>query len=482
MMTISETEGSGALPVDVAEFIDQQPVGGFQLKLLALCAAVLFLDGFDTQAIGYVAPALAKEWGLTRAALGPVFSAGLFGLMIGALLLGPLADRIGRKKIIIFSTLAFGIGALVTALVNDVSTLLAIRFLTGLGLGGAMPNAVAMTSEFNPRRRRATMVMIMFCGFSVGAALGGLLAAALIPHFGWRSVFVVGGVAPLLLAPILAVQLPESVRFLALTGRANHRVGGLLGLIAPKVAFAPGTQFVMHEPHLPGIPVLHLFRQGRTLVTLLLWVVFFMSLLDIYFLANWLPTVLNDLGSSVSASAAIGSMLQVGGVVGTFALGSIIDRFSFRALALVYFIAVFAVGAIGQFGHSIILVTVAIFAAGFCIIGGQIAANALAAAFYPTSVRATGVGWALGIGRIGSIVGPLVGGMLMTMKWSTASLFMAAAAAALCAALAAFWLSRLAGWEGPASSPRRRNRPREAVASNRGEREPVIELQMQRRC
>jgi MFS transporter, AAHS family, 4-hydroxybenzoate transporter len=447
MMAISEAQGGGA-PVDVAEFIDQQPVGRFQLKLLSLCAAVLFLDGFDTQAIGYVAPALAKEWGLTRAALGPVFSAGLFGLMIGALLFGPLADRVGRKKIIIFSTLAFGLGALVTAFVHDVNALLAIRFLTGLGLGGAMPNAVAMTSEFNPRRRRATMVMIMFCGFSVGAALGGLLAAALIPQFGWRSVFVVGGVAPLLLAPILALSLPESVRFLALTGRANDRVSGLLGRIRPKVAFARGTQFVMHEPHLPGIPVLHLFRQGRTLVTLLLWVVFFMSLLDIYFLANWLPTVLNDLGSSVSASAAIGSMLQVGGVVGTFALGSIIDRFSFRALALVYFIAVFAVGAIGQFGHSIILVTVAIFAAGFCVIGGQIAANALAAAFYPTSVRATGVGWALGIGRIGSIVGPLVGGMLMTMKWSTASLFMAAAAAALCAALAAFWLSRLAGMGG----------------------------------
>ena len=447
MTTTSEAHG-GRSPVDVADFIDQQPVGGFQLKLLLLCAAVLFLDGFDTQAIGYVAPALAKEWGLTRSALGPVFSAGLFGLMIGALLFGPLADRIGRKKIIIVSTLSFGIGALLTAFVKDVNSLLAIRFLTGLGLGGAMPNAVAMTSEFNPRRRRATMVMIMFCGFSVGAALGGLLAAALIPQFGWRSVFVVGGIAPLALAPFLALRLPESVRFLALTGRANDRVAGLLRLISPKVAFPPGTQFVVHEPHLPGIPVLHLFRQERTLVTLLLWVVFFMSLLDIYFLSNWLPTVLNDLGSSVSASAAIGSMLQVGGVVGTFALGSIIDRFSFRALALVYFIAVFAVGAIGQFGHSIVLVTMAIFAAGFCIVGGQIAANALAAAFYPTSVRATGVGWALGIGRVGSIVGPLVGGVLMTMKWSTASVFMAAAAAALCAALAAFWLSRLAGMGG----------------------------------
>ena len=311
-----------------------------------------------------------------------------------------------------------------------------------------MPNAVAMTSEFNPRRRRATMVMIMFCGFSVGAALGGLLAAWLIPQFGWRSVFVIGGIAPLALAPILAWRLPESVRFLALAGRAPERVAELLGYINPKAVFAPATQFVVHEPRLAGMPVLHLFREGRTLPTLLLWVVFFMSLLDLYFLSNWLPTVLNDLGASVSTAAVIGSMLQVGGVVGTFALGSVIDRFSFRALALVYFAAVFAVGAIGQLGHSVIFVTTAIFAAGFCIVGGQIAANALAATFYPTSVRATGVGWALGIGRVGSIVGPLVGGALLTAKWSTGSVFIAAAMAALCAALAAFSLSRLAGMSG----------------------------------
>src|SRR5882757_7662988 len=399
-MAISQAQLSTS-PVDVAAFIDAQPVGGFQIRLLLICAAVLFLDGFDTQAIGYVAPALAKEWGLTK-------------------------------------------GALVTAFVQDVNTLLAIRFLTGLGLGGAMPNAIAMTSEFNPRRRRATMVMIMFCGFSVGAALGGLLAAALIPQFGWRSVFVVGGVAPLLLVPVLALRLPESVRFLALTGRANERVAELLGFIGPRAVFAPATQFVVHEPELAGIPVLHLFRDLRTLVTLLLWVVFFMSLLDLYFLSNWLPTVLNDLGASVSEAAAIGSMLQVGGVVGTFALGSIIDRFSFRALALVYFVAVFAVGAIGQLGHSVVFVTMAIFAAGFCIVGGQIAANALAATFYPTSVRATGVGWALGIGR----VGPLVGGALLIAKWSPGSVFMAAAGAALCAAVAAFSLSRLAGMGG----------------------------------
>jgi AAHS family 4-hydroxybenzoate transporter-like MFS transporter len=447
-MAGSEARAGKAPVIDLVDFIDRQPVGGLHLRLLLICAAVLFLDGFDTQAIGYVAPALAREWGLSKGALGPVFSAGLFGLMIGALVFGPLADRIGRKKIIVLSTLAFGVGALITALVRDVNALLVIRFLTGLGLGGAMPNAIAMTAEFNPQRRRATMVMIMFCGFSIGAALGGPLAAWLIPQFGWRAVFLVGGLAPLVMAPILVLRLPESVRFLATAGHAPERVAELLKKISPHTAFAPGVEFLVHEPHLAGLPVAHLFREGRTPVTLLLWVVFFMSLLDIYFLANWLPTVLNDLGASVSQAVLIGSMLQVGGVVGTLALGSIIDRFSFRALALVYFAAVFAVGAIGQLGHSVILISVAIFAAGFCVVGGQIAANALAAAFYPTSVRATGVGWALGMGRVGSIVGPLVGGVLLAGQWNTGAVFLTAAGAALCAALAAFGLSRLTGGAG----------------------------------
>jgi AAHS family 4-hydroxybenzoate transporter-like MFS transporter len=447
-MATDQPQAGGTPAIDLVDFIDREPVGGFQIRLLLTCAGVLFLDGFDTQAIGYVAPALAKEWGLTKGALGPVFSAGLFGLMIGALVFGPLADRVGRKKIIIFSTAAFGLGALATALVQDLNSLLVIRFLTGLGLGGAMPNTVAMTSEYNPQRRRATMVMIMFCGFSIGAAFGGFLAADLIPRFGWRSVFIVGGIAPLLLLPVLVWRLPESVRFLATAGQAPERVAELLKRISPHSAFAPDARFVVHEARLAGIPVAHLFREGRTAATLLLWVVFFMSLLDIYFLANWLPTVLNDLGASVSEAVMIGSLLQVGGVVGTLALGSVIDRFSFRALALVYFGAVFAVGAIGQLSHSAALVSIAIFAAGFCVVGGQIAANALAAAFYPTSVRSSGVGWALGIGRIGSIIGPLVGGMLLAAKWSTSAVFMTAAAAALCAALAALSLSRLAGTGG----------------------------------
>src|ERR1700751_1825429 len=248
--------GAGkARVIDLVDFIDRQPVGSFQIRLLLTCAAVLFLDGFDTQAIGYVAPALAREWGLSKGALGPVFSAGLFGLMIGALVFGPLADRIGRKKIIVLSTLAFGVGALITALVRDVNALLVIRFLTGLGLGGAMPNAIAMTAAFNPQRRRANLVMIMCCGFSVGAALRGPRRPGLIPQFAWRAVFLVGGLAPLVMAPILVLRLPESVRFLATAGHAPERVAQLLKKISPHTAFAPGVEFLVHETRLAGLPV-----------------------------------------------------------------------------------------------------------------------------------------------------------------------------------------------------------------------------------
>ncbi|BAM87550.1 4-hydroxybenzoate transporter [Bradyrhizobium oligotrophicum S58] len=442
-MEIDRKQGSSLAEIDVPALIDRLPIGKFQIRVLLICAAVLFVDGFDTQAIGYVAPALAQEWKLTRGALGPVFSAGLFGLMLGAIAFGTLADRVGRKRIIVIATAAFGLGTLATVLAQDATSLIALRFLTGLGLGGAMPNAVALTSELAPHRRRATMVMAMFAGFSIGAALGGLLAAALIPAFGWRAVFLVGGLVPLLLTPLLAVSLPESIRYLALAGGRDRDVATLLRQVDPTLRTADDTRFVLAEPRLPGLPVAHLFAERRAGTTLLLWVVFFMSLLDLYLLSNWLPTVLNDLGVSVSSAAAIGAMLQVGGVVGTFALGRIIDRFSFRALALTYLGAAIAVAAIGVSGHAIALVTIAIFAAGFCIVGGQIAANALTATYYPTAIRATGMGWALGIGRIGSIVGPLIGGAMLASHVDVETLFVVAAIPALVAAATALLLARI---------------------------------------
>lgn len=431
--------------LDVGGFIDAQPVGRFQVSILLACAAVLFVDGFDTQAIGYVAPAIARDWSLTRGALGPVFSAGLFGLMIGALVLGPVADRVGRRRIMLASTVVFGIFSLATAFAPDLNWLMALRFATGLGLGGAMPNAIALTAEYSPQRRRATMVMAMFCGFSVGAAAGGLIAAALIPAWGWQSVFIAGGAVPLALAPVLAARLPESVRFLALSGRDDAQVASLLRRLAPAASVPADTRFVIREDERGRMPVASLFREGRGIATALFWVVFFMSLLDLYLLSNWLPSVLNELGASVSVASVVGSMLQVGGVAGALTLGRFIDRQPFRTLAAVYALAAVAVVAVGQTGHSVPLAAVAIFCAGFCIVGGQTSANALAAHYYPTAIRSTGVGWALGIGRIGSIAGPLLGGVMLARHVGAGSLFAAAAVPAAIACAAGWGLQRLAG-------------------------------------
>jgi AAHS family 4-hydroxybenzoate transporter-like MFS transporter len=428
---------------DVAAFIDEQPIGPFQIRLLLICAVVLFLDGFDTQGIGYVAPALAHDWGLARGALGPVFSAGLLGNMIGALLFGSVADRIGRKRIIVLSTAAFGLGTLATIFAQDITSLLVIRLLTGLGLGGALPNVIALTSEFSPQRHRATMVMVMFVGFSVGSAVSGLIGAALLSTFGWRSVFLIGGIAPLILVPFLSAHLPESVRFLALSGGADARVSDLLMRLAPSARLPFAMRFEVRDAKFVGPPIAYLFSEGRAMATLLLWAIFFTSLLDLYLLLNWLPTVLNDLGASVSVAAGVGAMLQVGGIVGTLTLGRFIDRFSFRALALAFLFAALAIAIVGFSGQSIVFAIFAIACAGFFLVGGHIAAIALTATYYPTMARSTGLGWAIGIGRVGSIAGPLIGGVMLARDVDTPSLFMVAAVPALLASIAAFALARV---------------------------------------
>jgi AAHS family 4-hydroxybenzoate transporter-like MFS transporter len=429
---------NGPTTVDVPDLIDGQKVSGFQIRVLLLCAAVVFMDGFDAQAIGYVAPVLSKAWKLKPGALKDVFAAGLFGLMLGALVFGPIADRVGRKAVIILCTIAFSVFTLLTITSSSLVSLFYWRLLTGFGLGGAMPNAIALTSEYSPHRRRAVMVMIMFCGFSLGSALGGFFAAWLIPVMGWTGVFWVGGLFPLLLVPFLILALPESIRLLALKGTEADRIRKILGRINATLTFGPGTTFAAHEGRLRGFAVRHLFRESRALGTILIWIMFFMNLLNLYFLASWLPTVIHNTGISMEKSAAITSLLQIGGTIGTFSFGWLFDRLSpFRVLASAYFVAGFFIAGIGMAGASVGLIILTVFGAGFCIVGAQIGANAMAAGYYPTAIRSTGVGWAPGIGRIGSIVGPWVGGLILSFEWRTSSLFLTAAIPALLAALAA---------------------------------------------
>ena len=257
-----------AVTGDLVQLINQREIGRFHFQLLGLCAAVVFMDGFDAQAIGYVAPSLSQAWHLAPGALGPVFGAGLFGIMLGALVGGPVADYLGRKRVIIFAALFFGICTLITAVVKDVQQLLIIRFITGLGLGAAMPNAIALISEYSPKRRHAIMVMAMFCGFSLGAALGGLVAGLLVPRFGWPSVFVFGGVVPLLLVPLLAVALPESVRFLLLRNPADPAITSIVSKLGAAPAVSRGPFTISEEGH-EGFTVPQLFTHGRALATVL---------------------------------------------------------------------------------------------------------------------------------------------------------------------------------------------------------------------
>lgn len=421
--------------VEVERVLGETHHPAFHFMLLALMGLCLVIDGFDAQAMGYVAPSVIAQWHVPKAALGPVFSASLVGMLLGALGLSVLADRIGRRPVLIGATLAFALTMLVTPLASTIPALMALRFVTGLGLGCIMPNAMALVGEFSPHAHRVKRMMLVSCGFTVGAALGGFVSAALIPTYGWHAVFYVGGVVPLVLGIAMLALLPESLQFLVVKGRVE-RAKAWLAKFDPQLRVDRETRLVVREHNEAGAPVAELFRAGRTGVTLLLWAISFMNLIDLYFLSNWLPTVMRDAGYASGTAVLVGTMLQAGGVVGTVLLGWLIERFGFVRVLLVSFAcaAVF-VGAIGSVSHTLPWLLVAVFAAGFCVVGGQPAVNALAGHYYPTTLRSTGIGWSLGIGRIGSVLGPLVGGQLIALNWSNAALFQAAAVPVLCSAL-----------------------------------------------
>lgn len=435
--------------VDITAFVNERRVGGFQILVVALCALTVFLDGFDTQSIAFVAPSIAHEWNLQRAALGPIFVASLVGLLVGALLFGPVADKIGRRSMLMACTLIFGICTLLTARSDSVTELLVFRFIAGLGLGGGMPNAIALTAEYCPENRRATLVMIMFTGFSLGAAAGGILAAVLIPNFGWRSVWYVGGVLPLLLLPLQFATLPESIRFLVVSNAPVERISRLVQRIDRKFQPPAGVRYEIAEARAPGVPVAHLFRGGRAWGTVFLWTMFFMNLLDLFFLQNWIPVITNAAGIPVQTAVVIGTLFQVGGVIACLFVGFPIDRYgAYRVLPLLYALGCLFVIIIGHAGASVPLLMLLTFGAGFCVVGGQNSANALAAIFYPTPMRSTGVGWSLGIGRIGAILGPLIGGFLISLRWPNSSIFLLGSLPLLCAAIAVFTMGRVYRSEG----------------------------------
>lgn len=423
--------------VDITELINRQKIGRFHLRLMILGCLVLVIDGYDAQSIGFAAPALAAAWHVARSSFGPVFAAGLLGMALGALLFGVLADRFGRRTIIIFCVFFFGVLTLAKAWAPSLGVLLVLQFVAGLGVGGAMPNAIALVTEYSPVRSRATMVMIGLCGFALGAGGGGLLASRLLPAYGWKSMFILGGVAPLVIGPILIAALPESLSLMIIRKRSSAQVVRLLSKIAPHYSPPGDASFLVREKKGSGVPVTHLFRDGRAGMTILLWFAVVMDLLVIYFMLSWLPMLLHNKGLPVANAVAAAAMFSTSGLVGTALMGRVMDWLGVhRTLAALFALAALSIVMIGTGGSSYWRTEIAIMCAGFCAVGGHNGISAYAGQLYPTFIRSTGVGWALGMGRIGSLTSPMIGGLLLAWHWNTSVIFyMVAVPAAIAAVL-----------------------------------------------
>ncbi|MCC4254495.1 MFS transporter [Sphingobium naphthae] len=410
----------------IATLIDDRPMRPSQWMTVLMCGLVMFLDGFDTQAISYMAPHIAEEWDLPRAMLGPIFSAALVGLMVGYLFFSPLSDRFGHKRMVVWSTAAFAASTLLCLIAGNVTTLVLLRFLTGVGLGAATPSAVALTSEYSPKRWRASFVLAIYCGFSLGFVAAGLAAGWLIPAHGWRSLFWIGAILPLALVPILFLFLPEAITTLTRPGADRDVALAQFRRLDP--AFRP--EDLPHAPvgetgARPRAPLRIILASNLRFGTLLLWLVFVINLGTFYAMQSWMPTILTDLGYPTGTVVATTTIFTVGGIVAALIVGPLMDRVSpYLALAGLYAAGFVCVGAIGLLlgsGAAALLATS--FLAGICVSGGQKSVIALAAVFYDAQVRSTGVGWALGIGRVGGIGGPLIVGTALGAGLSPQGVF-----------------------------------------------------------
>lgn len=417
---MNQAQNNVGKSLDVQSFINQQPLSRYQWRVVLLCFLIVFLDGLDTAAMGFIAPALSQEWGIDRASLGPVMSAALIGMVFGALGSGPLADRFGRKGVLVGAVLVFGGFSLASAYATNVDQLLVLRFLTGLGLGAGMPNATTLLSEYTPERLKSLLVTSMFCGFNLGMAGGGFISAKMIPAYGWHSLLVIGGVLPLLLALVLMVWLPESARFLVVRNRGTDKIRKTLSPIAPQVVAEAGSFSVPEQKAVAARSVFALIFSGTYgLGTMLLWLTYFMGLVIVYLLTSWLPTLMRDSGASMEQAAFIGALFQFGGVLSAVGVGWAMDRYNpHKVIGIFYLLAGVFAYAVGQSLGNITVLATLVLIAGMCVNGAQSAMPSLAARFYPTQGRATGVSWMLGIGRFGAILGAWSGATLLGLGWN----------------------------------------------------------------
>lgn len=403
--------------VDIKQWIDGRSVSRYQWLVLLLCFLIVTFDGLDAAIMGFIAPAVIQDWNISRAAFGPIMASAMVGLAVGALVSGPYSDRLGRRRVLLWSVAAFGFFSVACAFARTPVELAALRFLTGLGLGAAMPNSTTLLSEYIPQRLRGVLITLMFMGFGLGSASGGFVSAWMVPQFGWHAVLLLGGVLPLLLLPILYFLLPESVDLMINRGFPRPRILAVLRRMGGK--FADDVIFAISGPttkESAGSKVRHLFNPQYRWRTISLWCTYFMGLVVIYLLTGWMPTLIKDAGVSLERAAIVTAMFQFGGLIGIVLVGFFMDRLNPKVvIALAYVGGAACIFALGFVEVGAWALGVLVFASGFCINGAQTGLNAFAPGQYPTDFRATGVSWMLGIGRFGGILASMSGGALLSL-------------------------------------------------------------------
>lgn len=410
--------------LDVRELINTNPLSRYQKLVIFLGFCVIALDGFDIAIMGFIAPTLKQEWGVSNHELGFVISTALIGLALGALFSGPLADWLGRKKIIINSVFFFGFWTIATAFSQNIEQMIFFRFMTGLGLGAAMPNMSTLVSEYAPERQRSFIITVIFCGFTFGAAVGGFAASWLIPQFGWHSLMALGGILPLLFAPLLIWKLPESARFLVIKQAPAARIHAILQRFYPGQV-SENVSFILPQQPINSSAMRIVLSRDYLFGSLMLWLIYFMGLFLVYILGSWLPTLVKEIGLTVSQAAVMTALYQAGGTVGSLFAGWLMDKINpHRALGIIYTVGGLFTMAIGYAGVNFPLLCSLAFISGACLNGANTGMNALSARFYPTQARATGSSWMHGVGRIGAILSAFAGAEMLAIGLDFRSVFL----------------------------------------------------------
>ena len=414
-------------------------ISRLQYATILVCFIMNILDGMDVLVISYCAPAIAQSWNISPEALGVVFSAGLAGMTLGALLLAPFADHIGRKNMILLSALLMGISIYMTAYSETVWMLIVLRFLSGIGIGSMLASTAALIAEYTPDRTRDFWVSLVIAGYPVGAVLSGLVAAEVVPGSGWQQMFKIAGMASFVTLPLIWFFLSESVDFYLKKQPVNA-----LGK-ANRILQKMGQPALAQLPSVPskkaGIPVGELLRPAYRLSTFQLWLALFFAFGSLYFLTSWIPKLATNAGLSMSLAIYAGTVFNGGAFIGIVTQGYFSTRFGLKKTIGVFFILTAALMAFFKFfiGSDILLFVFGLL--GFGIQGGFVGLYAVAARLYPTEFRTTGVGWAIGAGRLGGVIGPALGGILIGMGLSMATNFLIFAVPTLLAGLVTLWIA-----------------------------------------